>query len=246
MPRRSRLSISGYPLHIIQRGNNKSPCFLGVHDRAVYLGMLEELADLYACRIHAYVLMTNHVHLLMTPERAHAASRLMQNLGQRYVQYINRHHSRTGGLWEGRFKCCVIDSERYLLSCSRYIELNPVRAGMVFHPSLYEWSSYGTNAEGKVSTLISPHPIYEALGAHDEERRKSYRALFGELLSSSVMDEIRTATSGGFALGNDAFIAQIERMTGAKAAPGQPGRPRKRRQLATAVLPFGKRALTPV
>ena len=246
MPRRARLNISGYPLHVIQRGNNKAACFFADHDRCVYLGMLEELAALYECAIHAYVLMTNHVHVLATPSRPRAISRLMQNLGQRYVQYVNRTHKRTGGLWEGRFKSCVIDSERYLLTCSRYIELNPVRAGMVGHPELYAWSSYRANANGEISTLLSPHPLYMGLGADADDRRKNYRAFFREVMPSTVLDQIRAAANGGFALGSEDFIARIERASGMKARPGRPGRPRKGAPTPAKVLPFGKRALTPV
>jgi putative transposase len=178
MPRRSRICLAGYPLHVIQRGANRSACFAADRDRRTYLGLLDELADMYGCGIHAYVLMTNHVHLLMTPQRSDAASLLMKHMGQRFTQYVNRKHNRTGPLWDGRFKSCVVDSETYLLRCYRYIELNPVRAAMVRSPHEYEWSSFRVNARGEPSLFVVPHPSYMSLGAESEERRAAYRALF--------------------------------------------------------------------
>jgi len=147
MPRRARLAVPGIPWHIIQRGNNREACFYDEMDYRYYLQALEEQADKYHCRIHAYVLMTNHVHLLLTPEETDSAALLMKHLGQRYVQYINRTYRRSGTLWEGRFKSCLAQDETYVLTCHRYIELNPVRANMVDHPRDYPWSSYRANAE---------------------------------------------------------------------------------------------------
>ena len=142
MPRRARISMPGIPWHIIQRGNNRSACFYAEEDYRLYLDHLKEQADKYGCAVHAYVLMTNHVHLLLTPEKENSAALLMKNLGQRYVQYINRTYRRSGTLWEGRFRSCLTQTEDYVLACYRYIELNPVRANMVNHPRAYPWSSY--------------------------------------------------------------------------------------------------------
>jgi putative transposase len=225
MPRRARPRIPGLPLHVMQRGNNRSACFAGARECRVYLALLDELADLHGCSVHAYVLMTNHVHLLLTPAREDSVSVLMKHLGQRYVQYVNRKHTRCGTLWSGRFKSCVVDSERYLLTCLRYIELNPVRARMVRHPGEYPWSSYGTNAEGKSSDFLVPHPQFLALGSNDEERRRTYRALFEEELTPAMVQRIRDATNGGFALGSEEFVDQVERDFGVKLSRKKPGRP---------------------
>ena len=164
MPRRPRLAVPGIPWHIIQRGNNRDACFYDEMDYRYYLETLKEQADKYQCRIHAYVLMTNHVHLLVTPEAVDSAALMMKYLGQRYVQYINRTYRRSGTLWEGRFKSCLAQDETYVLTCHRYIELNPVRASMVDHHRDYVWSSYLANAEGQHNPLLTPHPEYQRLG----------------------------------------------------------------------------------
>jgi putative transposase len=227
MPRRARLALPGIPWHIIQRGNNRSPCFHCESDYRVYLDVLNEQSRKHGCAIHAYVLMTNHVHLLITPERTDSAALLMKNLGQRYVQYINRTYRRTGTLWEGRFRSCLAQGEQYVLACYRYIELNPVRAGMVEHPAEYPWSSYRANGQGEVNPLISAHHEYQRLGKSEESRRSGYRELFCDHMASRLIDEIRTATNGNYALGNDRFKDEITQMLNRRAAPGNPGRPRK-------------------
>lgn len=170
MPRRARIAISGIPRHIIQRGNNRSACFYADEDYQRYLDTMQELTDRYGCSIHAYVLMTNHVHLLLTPKRTDSASLFMKHLGQRYVQYVNRTYRRSGTLWEGRFRSCLTQKEDYVLTCYRYIELNPVRADMVSHPQDYRWSSYRVNGEGKPSSLLRPHSEYLHLGRDEGER----------------------------------------------------------------------------
>src|SRR4051812_23176241 len=142
MPRRARLSLPNIPWHIIQRGNNRAVCFAAEADYRRYLDELAELSKRFGCAVHAYALMTNHVHLLLTPDEAEGPGLLMKHLGQRYVQHVNRAYGRSGTLWEGRFRSCLTQSEDYLLACQRYIELNPVRAGMVRHPRDYRWSSY--------------------------------------------------------------------------------------------------------
>lgn len=174
MPRRGRLQLSEVPYHVIQRGNNRCACFYADDDYTFYLDHLERLARKHCVAIHAYVLMTNHVHLLATPGDKQGVSVLMKMLGQRYVQYINRVYRRSGSLWEGRFRSSLVDAESYLLSCQRCIELNPVRAGMVEHPAEYRWSSYRANAQGESSRVLIPHALLRALGRDDAERQTRY------------------------------------------------------------------------
>ena len=226
MPRRARLSLPGIPWHIIQRGNNRSVCFFAEEDYRFYLHHLEELALRFGCAVHAYVLMTNHVHLLLTPERGDSAGLLMKHLGQRYVQYINRAYRRSGTLWEGRFRSCLTQSEEYVLACYRYIELNPVRAGMVNQPKDYRWSSYHANALGKTNSLITPHDQYLSIARTDAVRREAYRGLFKAHLEPDLVDEIRQSTNGNYALGNERFQKQIEKALGRRARRGTSGRPR--------------------
>ncbi|HUL92040.1 MAG TPA: transposase [Burkholderiales bacterium] len=225
MPRRARLRIAGAPLHIIQRGNNRGACFFADQDYGRYLQHLEELALRYACAIHAHVLMSNHVHLLLTPGRPEGASPLMKHLGQRYVQYVNRVYGRSGTLWEGRFRSSIVQAEAYLLRCQRYIELNPVRAGMVDSPGAYRWSSFGANALGRRDTLITPHPVFRALGLDDSSRRAAYLELFRSELASGELEEIRVSTNAGYALGSERFRKEIAAALGRRAGPGRSGRP---------------------
>ena len=227
MPRRARLRVAGLPLHLIQRGNNHSACFYADEDYALYLHHLEELSRKFRCAVHAYVLMTNHVHLLLTLARKDDPSLLMKHLGQRYVQYVNRTYRRSGTLWEGRFRSSIVQEQGYLLRCYRYIELNPVRAGMVKHPRDYPWSSYGGNAEGRPLPLLTPHEEYVALGRKEHERLAAYRALFRTELEPKEVEEIRLAANGGFALGNARFKAEISAMLGRRVEPGTSGRPKR-------------------
>ncbi|HKI65137.1 MAG TPA: transposase [Burkholderiales bacterium] len=216
-------------VHIIQRGNNRSACFHRDADYLVYLDHLRELSRRHGCEIHAYCLMTNHVHLLATPRAAKACALLMKNLGQRYVQYINRSRERTGTLWEGRFRSCIAQSERYVLACYRYIELNPVRAGMVAHAGDYRWSSHCANAAGAGQAWLVPHPEYLALGIDDHARRAAYRTLVESGLGADQLKEIRRATNSGGALGDAAFRSLAARALGRRLTPGRAGRPPKRK-----------------
>jgi len=201
MPRTARAVVPGIALHAIQRGNNRGRCFFRESDRTVYLSYLRRFAAPCGCLVHAYCLMSNHVHLLVTPQTADACGLLMKRLGQHYVQYVNRAHRRTGTLWEGRFRSCVAASERYVLACYRYIELNPVRAGMVSHPHEYRWSSHCANALGESDGLLAPHPAYATLAESDAQRVIQYRGLFDAALDPRLVDEIRGATRNGRALG---------------------------------------------
>jgi putative transposase len=214
MPRQARLRLPGHPLHVTQRGNNRAPCFRNDADRILYLALLEEIGAAEQCQIRAYVLMTNHVHLLATPMERESMSELMRKLGQKYVQHFNRVHGRTGTLWEGRFKSNPVDCENYLLRCHRYIEMNPVRAGIVARPEDYPWSSYRANAHGEPSVLLETHRSVVALGRSGSDWRIAYRQLFAEELSATELEEIRSASLGGFALGSEQFIAEVEHLSG--------------------------------
>ncbi|NTV11967.1 MAG: transposase [Zoogloea sp.] len=227
MPRRPRLILPGVPLHIIQRGNNRQACFCADEDCRLYLDWLKEYAGKTGCQIHAYVLMTNHVHLLVSTSSANGAGAMMKALGQRYVQYFNHTYRRSGTLWEGRFRSCLTQEDRYFLACQRYIELNPVRAGMVEHPAEYRWSSYRANAQGEENALLTPHPLFLALGKDSSERQPAYRELFRTELEPGLLDAIRQATNGNYALGDGRFGDQVAQALGRRALPGKAGRPRR-------------------
>jgi putative transposase len=231
MPRRARLAVPGVPWHIIQRGNNRSACFYADEDYLRYLHHLGELATKFGCAIHAYVLMTNHVHLLLTPEREDSCALLMKHLGQRYVQYINRSYRRSGTLWEGRFKSCLTQTEDYVLSCYRYIEMNPVRVAMVQHPDQYRWSSYRANAEGKADAIVTPHEMYSRLGADDAARQQAYQQLFHAHLEQPIIEQIRSATNGNYVLGTSRFQEEIGQMLGKRVAKAKAGRPAQKQGL---------------
>ncbi|WP_444996836.1 transposase [Aliikangiella sp. IMCC44359] len=227
MARQPRLNLPGVPQHVIQRGNNREVCFFEEQDYKVYLSKLEEYSQKLKVSVHAYVLMTNHVHLLMTPKTSDGVSRLMQSLGRYYVRYINHKYERTGTLWEGRYKSTLIDSEQYLLTVSRYIELNPVRAEMVAQPGEYPWSSFRRNGLGVAISLITPHEVYERLAKTDKTRQKRYLALFEKTLSEYTLEEIRQSVNRAWVLGSSKFKQQIEKKTGRQAEPRQRGGDRK-------------------
>ena len=225
MPRRPRLRLPDIPLHIIQRGNDRSVCFYDEADFLFYLDWLALAARDTDCAVHAYCLMSNHVHLLLTPSTADGPSALMKMLGQRYVQYINRAYRRSGTLWEGRFRSCLLQEEGYLFECHRYIELNPVRAAMTEHPGSYRWSSYRANAQGEASAFLEPHPLYTELGRTAVERQAAYRELFRYQLDAGLVDSLRSATNGNYALGNERFLQQVAAALGRRVSRGAAGRP---------------------
>lgn len=225
MPRKPRFNLVGIPQHVIQRGNNREPCFYSEQDYRRYLDDLKKSASKYDCRVHAYVLMTNHVHMLVTPMKDHGISDMMQALGRRYVYYVNKTYQRTGTLWEGRYKSSLVDSDHYLLTCMRYIELNPVRANMVKHPGEYKWSSYSENAQNRYDGLVERHPIYLELGAVDEDRQAAYRELFRNHMDSEELHEIRDSLNHELVLGRSYFKDKIEKITNRKTRLGIPGRP---------------------
>ena len=227
MPRRARLVVPGIPWHIIQRGNNRSACFYDVSDCQFYLETLNKQAAKYGCSIHAYCLMTNHSHLLLTPSTHDSAALLMKHLGQRYVQYMNRRYQRSGTLWEGRFRSCLVQTKNYVLACYRYIELNPLRASMVEHPAEYRWSSYRANGQGSRLDWLTPHAEYLALGENENSRLASYRGLFDIAVDPNLLAEIRTATHGNYALGDERFKTEVSSMLKRRVTRGNPGRPAK-------------------
>jgi len=230
MARLPRLNLPNVPQHVVQRGNNRQVSFFYEQDYTVYLDKLKEYGKKFNVAIHAYVLMTNHVHLLMTPATQTGVSQLMQSLGHYYVRYINKTYNRSGTLWEGRYKSTLVDSEKYFLLVSRYIELNPVRADMVVHPAEYPWSSYQGNALGETIELLSDHSCYTALGEDAESRNIAYRALFKAHISELNLTEIREATNKAWVLGNDRFKEQIEQKTGRRSSPQVRGGDRKSKE----------------
>jgi putative transposase len=225
MPRTPRLELPGIPLHVIQRGNNRSACFFGDIDRCFYLKCLAEAAIRRNCAIHAYVLMSNHVHLLVTPHEKGAVAGMLQDIGRRYVRVINTIHDRTGTLWEGRFKSSLVDTECYLMTCHRYIEMNPVRAGLASRPSEYAWSSHMYYACGRSNDLITEHALYSGLGTNAEERQAAFRSIFEDELDASTLERIRYAANTGSALGSESFLRETEVRVGRSVRPPVRGRP---------------------
>jgi putative transposase len=212
MARLPRFFVTDLPLHIIQRGNNRDPIFGCPADFAFLYERLAVAARAHGVSVHAYVLMTNHLHLLVTPSLPTSVPRMMQSLGRIYVAYFNGRYRRTGTLWEGRYKAAIVEQERYLLLCMRYIELNPVRARMVERPSDYRWSSFRANAGAGVDRLIRPHPIYEQIGESAGARQTAYRELFGPALPEDDVRDIRDATQNAWALGSPDFQRKISRL----------------------------------
>ena len=226
MPRKRRFFLPDMPVHVVQRGNNRQAIFFDDNDYRVYLDWLGDAAASHACAIHAFVLMTNHIHLLLTPRTSQAVSATLQAVGRRFVPYINHCHGRTGTLWEGRFRASTVQEDAYLLVCYRYIELNPVRAGMVDVPAAYPWSSYRANALGERSPLVSPHPVYLALGRDAPERQAAYQGLVAAQLDPALLQDVRSCLQTGTPLGNDRFRLQIEQALGVKVGYSRRGRPK--------------------
>jgi REP-associated tyrosine transposase len=234
MPRRTRIRLDGVPLHIVQRGHNREPCFFAEDDYLSYLHWLGEALGQGECALHAYVLMSNHVHLLLTPRKAEAVPRLMISLGRRYVQYVNRSYRRTGPLWDSRYKSSLVQAKTYLLACQRYIELNPVRAAMLEDPARYRWTSYRANALGQPDARLTRHALYRALGQDDKARQGAYRALFRAQLDLVSIDGIRLALNQSQPPGNERFYARIEKMTSVRREAKPHGRPRVDRRTTLA------------
>ncbi len=229
MARLPRYVIPGQPQHIIQRGNNRQLIFAAEADFQFFRDALVEAASKHDLAIHAYVWMTNHVHLLATPAKEDSISKVFQSVGRRYVQYFNYTYQRSGTLWEGRYRATVVDTEQYLLTLMRYIELNPVRADRVAHPRDYPWSSYAFNALGETgvnASWLTPHTEYSRLGRSKDDRLSAYRQLFRAAISGQDLNAIRESTHKGWALGNERFKRQIEALANRQASSKGVGRPR--------------------
>jgi putative transposase len=229
MARLPRLTVPGYPHHIIQRGNNRQAIFSGPADYELLLSLIDEHARKQQVAIHAYVLMSNHFHLLATPETAEGIPQMMQAVGRRYVRTYNLRHGRTGTLWEGRYKSTLIQAERYLLACMVYIDLNPVRAGMVADPANYPWSSYQHYSGRKVDKLITPHPLYWELGNTPFAREQAYTELVRTGISDQQKRALTDSALRGWALGEPDYVADLQRRTERRVVPAKAGRPPLRR-----------------
>lgn len=228
MTRSSRLDVPDVPHHVVHRGNNRQACFADDTDRRRYLEDLLQSTVRHEVEVHAYVLMDNHVHLLATPRRKAALSRAIQLLGRRFVSFVNARHARTGTLWEGRFKSSPVGTSNYLWNCYRYIELNPVRAGLCSLPSQYRWSSHGGNAHGMPDYLITPHAEYLDLACDAAGRAASYRSMFDQDLPDVAAAEVRKNLAGQRAFGDAEFQALVSAKTGREARLRRPGRPARR------------------
>jgi putative transposase len=223
LARRKRYFLKDQPLQLIRRGNNRQAIFFAPDDYARYRGWLGEAAVEHGLSIHAYVLMTNHVHLLVTPTEEESVPRTLQSLGRRYVRHVNGAYGRTGTLWEGRYRAAPIDSDACFLDCCRYIELNPVRAHMVARPRDYRWSSYRAHALGAADGLLSDHRLYRALGRNARERQTEYRLRFRAALQDDFVEALRNATNGGWAMGGERFRSGIARALKRRVVPLPPG-----------------------
>ena len=227
MARRPRMVIAGYPHHLIIRGNNRQDIFLDDGDRRRFRGLLGEVMADARVAIHGYVLMSNHVHLVVTPADSPALSGAMQRLGRRYVRYFNDRHLRSGTLWEGRFRAALIETDRYLLACLRYVENNPVRAMMVARPADHSWSSHRHHVGLAVDELLSPHPLYWALGNTPFDREQAWLRLFDEGVGREELGRMR-AMATGHAAADPAFLQALGQQAGVELLPRPVGRPRKR------------------
>ena len=227
MPRTSRIDLPGLPQHLISRGNNRNDIFFRDRDRLVFLEYLAEACTDNDCAVHAFVLMSNHVHLLATGNAPMAISRMMQDLGRRYVLYVNSAYKRTGALYDGRFKSSLVETSSYLLACMRYIELNPVRAGMVRSPGEHPWSSFGQNASGDPTGLVKPHPEYLQLSADPARRRAAYLGLFDGGIAGDELLAIRESAQMNRPLGGERFYAAIEATLRRPVKVAPQGRPRR-------------------
>ncbi|RJG02330.1 transposase [Noviherbaspirillum sedimenti] len=227
MARLPRLVVPHQPHHVIQRGNDRQAIFRDDEDYRAFLKWLREAARQFKVALHAYVLMPNHVHLLVSPADAAGLGKMMQWIGRYYVPYFNHKYQRVGTLWQGRYRTSVIDSERYFMTCSRYIECNPARAGLVVDPARYPWSSYMHHIGVVADPYITEHPLYWSLGNTPFEREAAYKALVEQALTSEEVQALQDAADTGWALGSAQFKAGLERQVQRRVQPGKRGRPRK-------------------
>jgi putative transposase len=227
MARQPRLIAPGLPHHVVQRGHNRQAVFLQPADRAKYLDLLFDHALRHRVAVHAFVLMDNHTHLLATPEAPDGLSKMMQALGREYVQTFNALHGRSGTVWEGRYRSTVVETERYLLACMVYIDLNPVRAGMVAVPAEFGWSSHRHWVGLQGEPRLTPHPVYWALGNTPFAREAAYRDMVHAGLSSEQVQALTNSALSGWVLGHDAFVQGLAAQTTRRIVPGRAGRPFK-------------------
>ncbi|HAW94471.1 MULTISPECIES: transposase [unclassified Arsukibacterium] len=227
MPRRKRYLIANMPYHVVQRGHNRCNCFYDEIDKACYLSILETYLTAYQVQLHAFVLMSNHVHLLLTAGKEGVISNVIQNLGRDYVHYFNKRYHRVGTLWDGRFKDSLVETDQYFLTCQRYIELNPVRAKMVAHPADYHWSSYHANARGIKIKVITPHQVYLNLAETSEKRLENYQALFEGGLPDHDLESIRDAIKHSYPLANESYIQYLTTKYNMRFGRRKKGRPEK-------------------
>jgi putative transposase len=237
MPRAPRIDVAGLPQHLIVRGNDRADIFFGSGDRSYFLDCIGQASRTRECDVHAFVLMDNHVHLLATSQVSGAVSRLMQDVGRRYVKRVNKKYGRTGTRFEGRFKSSIVQTDAYFLACMRYIEMNPVRAAMVAHPEQFRWSSHRSNASGAPAGLLTPHAEYLALGNQPLERAAAYRRLFDEAIESKQIEAIRESARHSRALGDAAFYRALEATLGRSVRPVPQGRP----EASRCSVPFSRR-----
>ena len=229
MARLPRLTLAGYPHHVIQRGNDRRAIFVDDTDRRQYLAALKEVAAAAGLQVHAYVLMPNHAHLLLTPARAEDLGRAVQALGRRYVRWFNDRHRRKGALFEGRYRSSVVDADHYLLACMRYVEMNPVRARLCDRPADFPWSSHRHHVGLSLDPVVTDHPVYWSLGNTPFERQAAYLRLFDHAPVQDETDRIRRCVQGGWLLAGRELTAQLERNAGRPPAARRAGRPRKTR-----------------
>ena len=230
MPRTARVVLSGYPHHVIQRGHNRAPVFVSEADYEFYLEILKEWKELLRCRVYAYCLMTNHVHLVIDPgENASSLALLMKRIAARYTRYINRVEQRSGTVWNGRYKSSPIETDRYLLACCRYVELNPVRAKIVASPEKYPWSSYTSRIRVSNGTWLDEHSLFEELGTTEPERRERYRDWVHASIPDDEWELIRTAAQRGQLTGGTRFLKQVHERIGHRVELRGRGRPRSKK-----------------
>ena len=226
MARLPRLTLPGYPHHVLQRGNNRNEIFRDAADRQYLVGLLKESSRKFGVAIHAYVLMSNHFHLLATPDSDSALPQMMQAVGRSYVRYFNNLHGRTGTLWDGRYRCAILDPAQHLLACMAYMDLNAVRAGVVSEAAAYAWSSHCHYVGQRTDPLISPHPVWWSLGNTPFAREAAYAELVLQGLAPEQQAAFTTSVLGGWTLGNAGFILGLQKQTGRRLQKVRPGRPR--------------------
>ncbi|HXE21904.1 MAG TPA: transposase [Rhodoferax sp.] len=225
MARLPRLTVPGYPHHVIQRGNNRQAIFASAADYQMLLELLHDNARKFGVALHAYVLMTNHFHLLVTPESPDSLPQMMQAVGRRYVRYFNDAQGRSGTLWEGRYRSTLIQTERYLLACMVYIDLNPVRAGLVAEAKDYPWSSHGHYVGLRSDKLVTPHSLYWELGNTPFAREVAYAELVRAGVDAKQQTALTESALSGWALGEPDFMADLQTRTQRRVSKTQAGRP---------------------